>query len=347
MSVDAITSVFRHSKSTQTSRNVIVVLADRADEYGLCWPSISNIAKRANCSKRTAQYALRNLEEAGEVAVVAGQNGGGRQPRLYRVTLPGLDGDLPKDHLYFQMYGKDSDQPTTEGVQTLHPTDNREVQELHPSPESGVQPVAARGATDRQEGCNPSTVGVQRVAPEPSVTTKEPKENRHVGDGDAATDATLSNLLADLIEQNTGRRPPIGKKWIDAERLMLDRDKRDPDQAERLLRWSQKHEFWRSVILSMPKFREHYDEMLLQARRGQKQRKRGRAVIAITGDQNRGQHEKDLAWAAEHIPDLPAALVASAMGTVRLAKADITIENVRGRLAATGRIPAAETKVAA
>lgn len=84
-------------------------------------------------------------------------------------------------------------------------------------------------------------------------------------------DAPLSVLLADLIEANGASRPRIGKKWADAERLMLDRDKRDPAQAEKLLRWCQKDEFWRGNILSMPKFREKYDQLLLQAKRGSKQ----------------------------------------------------------------------------
>lgn len=83
-------------------------------------------------------------------------------------------------------------------------------------------------------------------------------------------DAPLSHLLADLIQENTGRRPRPGKRWADAERLLFSRDNRDPNQAERLLRWCQTDEFWRGVVLSMPKFREKYDQLLLHARRSQK-----------------------------------------------------------------------------
>lgn len=82
-------------------------------------------------------------------------------------------------------------------------------------------------------------------------------------------DAPLCFLLADLITQNGSRQPRVGKRWQDAERLLLERDKRDRSEAERLIRWCQSHEFWRGVILSMPKFREKYDQLRLQAERQQ------------------------------------------------------------------------------
>lgn len=76
----------------------------------------------------------------------------------------------------------------------------------------------------------------------------------------------LCELLADLIEGNGAKRPHITQAWLDAARLMLDRDKRDPAEAEHVLRWSQADEFWRSNILSMPKLRERYDQLLLKSR---------------------------------------------------------------------------------
>lgn len=81
-------------------------------------------------------------------------------------------------------------------------------------------------------------------------------------------DAPLSKLLADLIAKNGSRRPRIGKRWLDAERLLLTADDRDPAEAERLIRWCQADEFWRPNILSMAKFREKYDQLRLQAQRG-------------------------------------------------------------------------------
>ena len=99
--------------------------------------------------------------------------------------------------------------------------------------------------------------------------TKDQGEEQGSRKGTSATCAAaapLSHLLADLVEQNGARRPGIGKRWLDAERLLIARDERDPAEAERLLRWSQRHHFWHRVILSMPKFREQYDRLLLDAK---------------------------------------------------------------------------------
>ncbi len=75
----------------------------------------------------------------------------------------------------------------------------------------------------------------------------------------------LCTLLADLIEGNGSKRPTVTEAWLTAARLMLDKDGRELERAERLLRWTQDNEFWRSNILSMPKFREKYDQLRLQA----------------------------------------------------------------------------------
>lgn len=90
-----------------------------------------------------------------------------------------------------------------------------------------------------------------------SRTTKEPSRRRN----------PLSYLLADLIEQNGSKRPRVSPKWAAAERLMIDADARDPAEAEALIRWCQADDFWRSVILSMPKFRLKFDQLRLTAQR--------------------------------------------------------------------------------
>lgn len=82
-------------------------------------------------------------------------------------------------------------------------------------------------------------------------------------------EAPLCHLLADLIAENGSPRPRIGKKWMNAERLLLERDGRERSEAERLICWCQASEFWKPNILSMAKFREKYDMLRLQAQRNQ------------------------------------------------------------------------------
>lgn len=73
--------------------------------------------------------------------------------------------------------------------------------------------------------------------------------------------------LADRIEDNGSKRPNISKAWRDAARLMLDRDGRTEADAHAAIDWCQDHEFWRGNVLSLPKLRDRYDQLRLQAER--------------------------------------------------------------------------------
>lgn len=104
----------------------------------------------------------------------------------------------------------------------------------------------------------PPTTGV-----EPNTTQGEPKEH---SSSSANADA-LCDELEHLIIANGSKAPTVGKGWHDAARLLLDRDGRPFEEALRLIRWCQAHEFWRANIRSMPTFREKYDQLRLQAAR--------------------------------------------------------------------------------
>lgn len=73
--------------------------------------------------------------------------------------------------------------------------------------------------------------------------------------------------LADRIHANGSKRPTITTAWREAARLMLDRDGRTPEQVHAAIDWCQDDEFWRSNILSLPKLRDQYDRLRLQAAR--------------------------------------------------------------------------------
>jgi hypothetical protein len=73
--------------------------------------------------------------------------------------------------------------------------------------------------------------------------------------------------LADSIESNGSKRPPINKGWRDSARLLMDRDGRTEEQIIAAIDWCQADEFWRTNILSMPKLREKYDQLRLVAQR--------------------------------------------------------------------------------
>src|SRR4051794_21634860 len=62
----------------------MLALADRADDNGLAWPSIDDLAERTRLTPRAVQKGIAKLVEIGELDV---ENGGGRhRSNRYRIT---------------------------------------------------------------------------------------------------------------------------------------------------------------------------------------------------------------------------------------------------------------------
>jgi hypothetical protein len=102
------------------------------------------------------------------------------------------------------------------------------------------------------------TVALQETSLEPSLNnTSEPRPD---------VDAICDHLVA-KIEKNTGTKKIITERWRTDARLLLDRDKRPPDEVHQLIDWCQDSTFWRANILSVSKFREKYDTLKLQSQR--------------------------------------------------------------------------------
>lgn len=111
-------------------------------------------------------------------------------------------------------------------------------------------------------------------APVPTHTSIETSgDNPQTDPGSAAVEQTagraaardLCDRLAQLIVENGSKPRKVTQKWLDAARLLVDRDGRSPQQVRNMIEWCQRDEFWRSNILSMPTLREKYDQMRLKA----------------------------------------------------------------------------------
>lgn len=77
----------------------------------------------------------------------------------------------------------------------------------------------------------------------------------------------LCDHLADWVARNDedGKRPNVTKRWLDACRLMIDVDERDPEKIRVAIDWCQRSEFWRTNIRSMSKLRDQYATLRGQA----------------------------------------------------------------------------------
>ena len=91
VSVEVLTTCWKHSRARGTDLLVLLALADIANDEGECWPSIFHLAKKCRIDERTTQRRIRSLEGLGEVVVVrcggrASRHGEVRSNR-YRITV--------------------------------------------------------------------------------------------------------------------------------------------------------------------------------------------------------------------------------------------------------------------
>ena len=83
-------------------------------------------------------------------------------------------------------------------------------------------------------------------------------------DVDAVCDA-----MAASVQRRTGRAPRVTAAWRTQARLMIDRDGRTVEEVTRIIDWVEGNDFWRANVLSLPKLRQKFDTLRLQAQRPQ------------------------------------------------------------------------------
>lgn len=124
------------------------------------------------------------------------------------------------------------------------------------------------------EGC-PPVPDPTRPDPikEPTVPSSSAIENRArptAAERDREPDAEVVELcshLADRVRQN-GHDANVGVHWHRACRLMIEADRRTPDQIRAAIDWATADPFWSTNIRSMQKLREQYTTLQAQARNG-------------------------------------------------------------------------------
>lgn len=132
---------------------------------------------------------------------------------------------------------------------------------------SDARKAAARERKARQRARAAQDAAEPDAAPAPAPDTTPTATDDDTTGARPDVEAICAHM-ADSVADRTGRRPRITKKWRDAARLMIDRDGRTPDQVHAAIDWVARSEFWRSNILSVPKLREKWDTLKLQAERG-------------------------------------------------------------------------------
>lgn len=125
------------------------------------------------------------------------------------------------------------------------------------------------------DGCPPGTPeGVPRGVPRgvlatPPLPYKQEKKTSSSSTSAQPTRDDVEQLCQRLHGRVTanGAKATITKKWRDEARRLIDLDGRELTKALNLIDWATSNTFWAPNILSMPKFRERYDQLQMQALR--------------------------------------------------------------------------------
>ena len=183
MSIQALSHVLEHSRSTGGARCVLIALANH-DGDGGCWPTVERIAWEANLSPRAVQRHLKTLEVLGEIRILRNRGGNAdwdeaRRPNLYRITITAgrrttrgypQPANLQLPNL---SWGDTSGTPggdtigtpggDTIGTQTVH-NNHPNNRPLQPSPSSAPENGTGRAASPAGAGDGERGSSIQEIA---------------------------------------------------------------------------------------------------------------------------------------------------------------------------------------
>lgn len=102
----------------------------------------------------------------------------------------------------------------------------------------------------------------------PNGSSQRTSENDVDSEVDRLCEVFELLLVADGTPPEIANGKITSNRWREAARLMLEKDGRDRQEAELLLRWSQHDPFWQSRTSSMVSFRSNYDAIRKQRSAG-------------------------------------------------------------------------------
>ncbi len=256
MAQNAVDWVWKHSRAVNGSLIVLLAIAHEANRDGITAMSVLELSQKTRLSERSVQNATAELVRHRELAMHLKAGDHGRNG--YEVIIPrGADSaPLPPGR-----GAESAPLPPGRGAesaplgvtpQNLHPAESAPLERHNGRSEGNPAESAPLEISDVFK----TSTGIDEVQVKdvPAIASRPDVER-------------LCARLADRIEANGCKRPAVGKKWRDAARLMIDRDGRTEQQITAAIDWCQDNEFWRSNILSMPKLREKYDQLRMQASR--------------------------------------------------------------------------------
>lgn len=251
MAAGAAKRIWENSRASNGSLIVLLAIADECGKEESTEMSVAQLARKCRLSDRAVRMAVKDLEGLGELSVEPARGTVSRYAP--RQILPDPPADIAG--------------PAKSAPRQILPD---------PPEEPQVKPTPAKSAGPQISDMYLTVTGSSLV-PVKDVPAKPPR--RRTGDREDVT--RLCGHLASRVEANGSRRPNITQKWRDAARLMIDADGRTEEQVHAAIDWCQSNEFWRANIMSMPKLREKYDQLRMQAMRGRSPAANGNSNLDV------------------------------------------------------------------
>ena len=137
------------------------------------------------------------------------------------------------------------------------------------SPADNGTPSPSQKGTDSPEQYHRLPETTHKTTTENSGKSKSPSHESKKKFTPDSVEYQLAMYLFDKIKQNNPAHLDLTEsqkqKWADHIRLMIERDKRTPQQIHNMIDWCQADDFWKTNILSTAKLRKQYDTMAPKA----------------------------------------------------------------------------------
>jgi hypothetical protein len=188
MSVKALRWARRQRAGSLSTKAVLLVLAEYADDQGMCWPSTRTLADDCETDQRTVRRLLERLRETGLIAWDAGP---GRRSNVYRLAMrPTVVTEGPRP----------SQDVASEGS-------GPSVMRGHNPHKGSEAKSVVRGHAPQGEGSGPSVVRGQAPLNR-KRTTREPKKS-------AAADASNKTPIPPDWQPHHGHELNARRRGVD------------------------------------------------------------------------------------------------------------------------------------
>lgn len=265
MSITAINWAFEQPVKN-TPKLVLVALADFSDEKYQCWPSIENLAKKCSLTKRATIINIQILENAG--CLKKGKRWrqeGGQTSNLYILKVSKTKTTRKEVVNMTTITGEYNDSGVV-NMTTIMGEYNSTPSKEEPSLKSNHQITHQENSADCAFAPSPLSGGAvsnNQKTKQDGFFISTPNGKKW---GDEIDLKISKEIFQGVQVVCSCAKEPNWPHWANDVRLMRQQDNRTPADILKMFKWSNKHPFWGSNILSPRKLREKWDILSAQIR---------------------------------------------------------------------------------